>query len=110
MGAVDTLQDWKPHPRFPRVFLKPLVTREMTPGLTVNLVRVAPGGEIAPHVHADSTETFYVLAGRGICCIGDEECTLEPGACGFAPPGVSHAVRNIGDVDLEAISIFNPPP
>jgi mannose-6-phosphate isomerase-like protein (cupin superfamily) len=109
MGAVNPTGDWKPHPRFARVFLKPLVTREMNPGITVNLVRVAPGGEITSHTHDASTETFYVLAGRGVCRVGDEEFALETGVCGYAPPGITHTVRNIGDADLEAISIFNPP-
>ena len=109
MGAVKPPVDWKPHPRFARVSLKSLVTGEMNPGLSVNLVRVAPGGEITPHVHSDSTETFYILKGRGISWIGSEEFALEPGVCGFAPPQVMHSVCNTGEGELEAISIFNPP-
>jgi mannose-6-phosphate isomerase-like protein (cupin superfamily) len=109
MGAVNTTGEWKAHPRFARVFLKALVTREMNSGLVVNLVRVAPGGEITPHTHDASTETFYVLAGRGVSRIGNEEFALAPGVCGYALPGVTHSVRNTGDADLEAISIFNPP-
>jgi len=36
MGPANTTGDWTPHPRFARVFLKALVTREMNPSLTVN--------------------------------------------------------------------------
>ena len=81
----------------------------MNAGLSVNLVRIAPGGEIAPHTHADATETFYILKGHGISRIGREEIALEPGTCAYAPPQVIHGVCNTGDADMEAISIFNPP-
>ncbi len=109
MGMANSASEWKPHPRFARVFLKTLVTHEMNPGLTMNLIRVAPGGEITPHIHDESTETFYILSGRGLSLIGGEQLELAPGVCGYAPPGVTHSVCNVGDVDLEAISVFNPP-
>lgn len=109
MGAVTIPDDWKPHPRFARVSVKPLVTGDMNPGLTLNLVRIAPGGEITPHIHPDSTETFYILQGHGMSWIGDEELVLAPGVCAYAPPQVTHSVCNTGDSELEAISIFNPP-
>jgi mannose-6-phosphate isomerase-like protein (cupin superfamily) len=50
-----------------------------------------------------------MLSGEVYCRVGDEETTLKAGHCGYAPPGVSHTVRNIGQEDLHAISIFNPP-
>lgn len=109
MGAVHPPADWKAHPRFAGVSLKALVTAEMNPGIVVNLVRIAPGGEITPHTHSDATETFYVLKGRGLSWIGDEQFGLEPGVGGYAPPRVTHSVCNTGDTELEAISIFNPP-
>lgn len=106
---MNSTNDWKPHPRFAGVFLKPLITREMNPGLTLNLVRVAPGGVLATHTHESSTETFFILRGRGVCCIGEAEFALEPGVCGYAPPGTLHSVRNTGAEELEALAIFNPP-
>jgi len=106
---MNSTNDWKPHPRSTGVFLKPLITREMNPGLTLNLVRVAPGDAIAPHTHKASTETFFILRGRGVCCIGEAEFALEPGVCGYAPPGTLHSVRNTGAEELEALAIFNPP-
>ncbi len=110
MGAIYPPAEWKAHPRFERVSLKALVTAETNPGIAVNLVRIAPGGEIAPHTHSDATETFYILKGRGLSSIGDEQFALEPGVCGCAPPHVTHSVCNTGDTELEALSIFNPPP
>lgn len=109
MGLVHAPADWKPHPRFSNVFVKALVTGEMNPALTVNLVRIAPGGEITPHVHPNSTETFFILKGSGRSRVGNEEFALEPGMCAYAPPQVTHSVCNTGTTEVEAISIFNPP-
>jgi len=105
----STKDEWRPHPRFEGAFVKPLITSEMNPGLTLSRVKLLPGGELPPHTHETSTETFYVLSGEVHCRIGDEETILKASHCGYAPPGVSHAVRNTGQEDLHAISIFNPP-
>ncbi len=109
MGEVYQPAEWKPHPRFACVFLKSLVTSEMNPDLTLSLVRLEPGSEIPPHTHPQSTETTYILTGRGMCWIGTEEFELEPGVCSYAPPGVTHSVCNTSNSVLEAISVFNPP-
>jgi len=105
----STTGEWRPHPRFEGAFVKPLITSEMNPSLTLSQVKLLPGGELPPHIHEASTETFYVLSGEAHCRIGDEETTLKAGHCGYAPPGVRHTVRNVGQEDLHAISIFNPP-
>jgi mannose-6-phosphate isomerase-like protein (cupin superfamily) len=70
---------------------------------------IAPLPPLPPHPHEASTETFYMLSGEVYCHVGDEETTLKAGHCGYAPPGVSHTVRNVGQEDLHAISVFNPP-
>lgn len=109
MGAVHPPESWTAHPRFERVSLKALITAQTNPGMAVNLVRLAPGSEITPHIHPSSTETFYILKGHGVSRVGDELFALEPGICGYAPPQVMHSVCNTGDTELEALSIFNPP-
>ncbi len=105
----STAGEWHPHPRFAGAFVKPLITSEMNPGLTLSRVKLLPGGELPPHTHETATETFYVLSGEAQCRIGDEEIALKAGQGGYAPPGISHTVRNTGPEELHAISIFNPP-
>lgn len=105
----DESNDWRPHPRVPGVAIKPLVTAAMNPELTVSQVKLPPGADIPPHTHDTSTETFYILSGKALCRVADEERILYPGDGGYAPPGVVHTVRNTGEQDLLAISIFNPP-
>jgi len=106
---MNTPNDWMPHPRFDGVRMKTLITREMNSGLTMHLILLAPGAAIPPHTHEASTETFYILRGRGMCNIGAEEFALEPGSSNYAPPGIVHSVRNTSDQELEALAIFNPP-
>ncbi len=57
----STAGEWRPHPHFEGAFVKPLITSEMNSGLTLSRVKLLPGGELPPHIHEASTETFYVL-------------------------------------------------
>jgi quercetin dioxygenase-like cupin family protein len=100
---------WQSHPRFQGASLRPLITPDQNPGLTVSQVRLLPGSELPPHSHPASAETFFVLAGAVWCRVGQDERLLRQGEIGHAPPGVVHQVRNPGPDPAEALSIFNPP-
>ena len=47
------------------------------------------------HVHRDEDELFYVLEGEHVFRVGDDEHTLGPGGCVFAPRGVPHSQRRV---------------
>ena len=68
----------------------------------VSRVRVPPGKEsFVYHSHHREEEWIYVLSGRGVAEVGEEE--LEVGAgdfLGFAAPQVAHHMRNPHDEDL----------
>jgi len=100
---------WKPHPRFPEVQAKVIVPGSVNQALSFHLVRIEPGAAIKPHIHEREAETFYVLSGRGICTLGEEEIEFVPGSCGYAPAGTVHGMRNEGDEPLELVAIFTPP-
>jgi quercetin dioxygenase-like cupin family protein len=62
-----------------------------------------------PHYHADSAESFYVLAGRlGVMAAG-EWTSLGPGGYAGVPRGVVHTFRNDGEEEVETITIFDVP-
>ena len=48
----------------------------------------------APGTHPDQ-EGFYVLEGRGMAKIGDEEFEISPGVAFLAAKGVPHTVRKL---------------
>lgn len=68
----------------------------------VNLARVAPGKEsFAYHSHHCEEEWIYVLSGRGVAEIGDQEHEVGPGDfMGFPTPSVGHHIRNPFDEEL----------
>ena len=68
----------------------------------VHLIRVAPGKEaFLYHTHLCGEEFLYVLSGRGVAEIGDDEHEIGPGDfLGFPTPSVAHHLRNPFDEDL----------
>lgn len=100
---------WATHPRFPSVRVKVLETRTTHPSASVTLVQVAVGGVIPMHVHDQETETAYVLAGRGVLTLGDDQALLERGTGVTVPPGLPHSLHNTGDAPMELIAVHIPP-
>jgi uncharacterized cupin superfamily protein len=68
----------------------------------VHLVRVAPGGESTEfHFHQQDEEWLYILSGRGIAEIGDEQFEVAAGDfMGFVTGSAPHMMRNSFDEDL----------
>jgi quercetin dioxygenase-like cupin family protein len=62
-----------------------------------------------PHYHADSSESFYVVAGRlGVMAAG-EWTSLGPGGYIEVPRGVVHTFRNEGEEEARTITGFGVP-
>lgn len=100
---------WNPHPSFPGVALKHLVTGSETGGaLSAHLVRVEPGCCLMEHVHAANLELHEVVRGAGTCSLAHKTVRYEPGACGLIPAGVAHSVRaDVGET-LYILAKFVP--
>jgi uncharacterized cupin superfamily protein len=74
-------------------------------GLTrtaLNFMCVPPGREsFVAHSHTAEEEWIYVLSGRGMARIGDQELEVGPGDfMGFSTPSVVHHLRNPFAEDL----------
>jgi uncharacterized cupin superfamily protein len=66
---------------------------------------IPPGKEsFVYHRHHREEEFIYVLAGRGIVEIEDEEHEVGPGDFVGFPPGTAHHLRNPYDLDLRYLS------
>jgi uncharacterized cupin superfamily protein len=70
--------------------------------LGIHLMRLPPGKEsFVYHAHHTEEEFVYILSGRGIAEIGDEEFEVGPGDfMGFPTPSIGHHLRNPFDEDL----------
>ena len=68
----------------------------------VSLARLAPGKEsFLYHLHHCEEEWIYILSGRGVAEIDDEELEVGPGDfMGFPTPSVAHHLRNPFGEDL----------
>ena len=101
--------EWKEHPRFKGILIKPLLTSADNPHANVNIVRVLPGSTIGTHNHGSQVETIYVIAGQSVFTIAGTETPFVAGQIIAAPVGVEHSLRNDGPEMVELLTIFTPP-
>lgn len=62
------------------------------------------------HSHADSDKIYFVLRGKGVFHIGDDEKELSPGEAVIARPGQNHGVKNAAEEDLVLLVFMTPRP
>ena len=69
----------------------------------------APAGtETTFHLHHDSDEVAWVLAGEFTFKIGDEVTVGGPGTCAFMPRNVPHAWKNSGSETGRVLFLYTP--
>jgi len=60
------------------------------------------------HLHRDSDEVAYVLAGEVTMKIGDEVTVGKTGSCAFFPRNVPHAWKNTGAETARILFLYTP--
>ncbi len=71
--------------------------------------RVAVGGHTRRHLHRVSEEIYHITAGRGRMLLGRERFEVEAGDSVRIPPGMVHAIENIGEEELVLLCLCSPP-
>lgn len=66
------------------------------------------GGYAEPHTHTFE-QAYYILKGKGLVTIGDEEHKVKPGNAVIFPANVVHSIKNMGNSPLWLIAINSPP-
>ena len=69
---------------------------------------VPPGTKSLFHLHRDSDEVAWVLAGEITFRIGDEVSVGGPGTCAFFPRNVPHAWKNSGSGTGRVVFLYTP--
>jgi oxalate decarboxylase/phosphoglucose isomerase-like protein (cupin superfamily) len=70
---------------------------------------VAPGGGVFDvHCHEMQSEMFRCTSGELTVSVGGEEMVLRPGDVATIPAGVSHSLRNVGDVEVACEVEYRP--
>lgn len=96
------------HPTQEGVFMKHFFCKEDNDRLNNLEVNIVPGFQIAPHIHADSTEFFYVVSGQGEFLDDNEWQCIKKGDAFKAPQGMTHSLKNTGNEMLILFSTFSP--
>lgn len=107
--ADSAAVEWVEHARFPGIFVRKLLTALDNPLANVNEVLIPPGGLIGNHGHHQQVETVYVLAGKSLLRMGDEEFSFRTGQVVAIPIGMEHTLRNVGEEDVHLLTMFTPP-
>lgn len=101
---------WEPHPTFPGVFRKLMLTGGSHGApLTCMLVKVPAGGGIPEHTHPESEDIILPLSGRAKMFVeGEGTHTLEPGAWVRVPKDTRHRIFEVEET-VTLYDIFVPP-
>lgn len=68
-----------------------------------------PGESSHPHRLKTSSEIYFILEGKGMMHIGNEESVLEPGQAVYIPPGEIQFIKNISGDELKFLCLVYPP-
>jgi len=67
-----------------------------------------PGGGPPPHIHHREDETFQILEGEYEFTVGGESFVVKKGATIFAPRGIPHTYRYLGQTPGRLMCIITP--
>jgi len=71
-------------------------------------VTLEPRGGQVPWHNQEQEEVYFIVAGKGEACLGEERTTLVAGQAAYIPPRVFHQLTNIGDGPLIMIYAYAP--
>ena len=106
--AVDDI-NWRPHPAFKEVSIKPLATKSED-GLNVTclLVRIPAGAAIPAHIHEEQVDILYPIHGKAEMNVeGAGTFPLKPGMIVRVPKGTKHNIFNVTE-ELLVYDVFQP--
>jgi quercetin dioxygenase-like cupin family protein len=69
-----------------------------------------PGDTAAAHFHADAYHVFWVLAGNGVLCTGQDVSRLAAGMSALVTPGEVHWFVNDTEANFSFVEFWAPPP
>jgi len=65
----------------------------------------APGGWITAHLHTNAEQWYFVLNGRAVMKVGDEEREVGHGTIVFVPRNAVHSYQVVGEEPLRILNI-----
>jgi mannose-6-phosphate isomerase-like protein (cupin superfamily) len=71
-------------------------------------VTLEPRGGQVPWHNQEQEEVYFIVAGCGEACLGEERTTLIAGQAAYIPPRVFHQLTNTGDEPLVMLYVYAP--
>ena len=90
--------------------IRPLIDRT-TAGITrCSLAEevLLPGQSVTPHHHREIEEVYYIVEGRGVMTVGDEQREIAAGDAVFIPRGHRHTLANTGTEPIKLLLVCGP--
>ncbi len=70
---------------------------------TMGCTTIYPTGSTTGHSHDDMEEVYYVVSGKGVMVVGDDEYEIEEGDALYVPPGDFHTTYHRGNLPLTVV-------
>ncbi|MGZ4199445.1 MAG: cupin domain-containing protein [Thermoleophilia bacterium] len=88
----------------------PLVNPKSCPGaqLEFHITEIQPEGGALDDVHEKEDHVFYVLSGRAMAKVGDDDFLVEPGDALYVPKNTVHNFRIQGGEVFRIAVVFAP--
>ena len=67
-----------------------------------------PGKTATLHMHQKSDEIYYVMCGKGIMHLGEQQYPVTKGSIAFIPKEMPHSLENNSNQNLEVVCISSP--
>jgi len=67
-----------------------------------------PGRAVTPHHHRELEEIYYIISGRGLMKVGDEQSEVCAGDAVYVPRGHRHTLENTGDEPIRLLVVCGP--
>ncbi|MFW5981275.1 MAG: cupin domain-containing protein [bacterium] len=71
--------------------------------LTMGCTTIYPTGSTTGHSHDDMEEVYFVVSGKGVMVVGDDEFEIEEGDSLYVPPGDYHTTYQRGNLPLTVV-------
>jgi quercetin dioxygenase-like cupin family protein len=91
-----------------RAFPLKLLGRETDESIMMFEETLPAGTASLHHLHEDSDEVAWVLAGEFTFKIGDDVTVGGPGTCAFMPRSIPHAWKNTGKETGRVLFLYTP--
>jgi mannose-6-phosphate isomerase-like protein (cupin superfamily) len=90
--------------------IRPLVDRTTSAITGCSLAEeiLPPGHAVTPHHHRQIEEIYYIVEGRGVMTVGDEQREVAAGDAVYVPRGQRHTLANTGAEPIKLLLVCGP--